>query len=535
MKEITRIHLAQAPYNIELAAKKELEKYLAAIEKLLGTDADTMREIEARMGELLSERGVSGEKVITTHDVAELKARLGEPGEFADESVAVSDRKKRFMRDERRGVIGGVLSGLSAYTSVDVVWYRIAAIVLALMSFGTMVLVYIVLWIAVPPARTAAERLQMRGDVPNLENIQEEANVEAVDRPARTKPFIMLIRVLGVLGFVGAAVGALALVAIALGVSIPVIGNYDWLVNGWLIAALIVASMSGILFAVLMGVLGYSAGTWRMSKSLVMTMIVITVIGLASFGTSLGLGMYGGQQLHSNVEAHTKVARTSLEQLKDAEEIKVSSTGVSWTSVRYVVTTAEPYAEACVLQRSGVAQVPIQVTREGTVATINTKQNETNPSSCYGLWSCDAGARELTIYGPAVKSVHATEGTVQYEAKQQTLHVEIAQNANVILAGTVASLDGSIAAGGGLLANGAAVDHVVLAVEQGSTIELGTVQTIALTVPASCGAEIENRITYTRAQEITVNGAAWHEAEARQLSCAVMERRDDSAAPGMVY
>ena len=52
MKEITRIHLAALPYNIEVAAKKELEKYLHAIESSLGADSDAMREIESRITEI---------------------------------------------------------------------------------------------------------------------------------------------------------------------------------------------------------------------------------------------------------------------------------------------------------------------------------------------------------------------------------------------------------------------------------------------------------------------------------------------------
>ena len=40
MNEITRIHLAATPYNIEVSAKKELEKYVAAIVKALDADDD---------------------------------------------------------------------------------------------------------------------------------------------------------------------------------------------------------------------------------------------------------------------------------------------------------------------------------------------------------------------------------------------------------------------------------------------------------------------------------------------------------------
>jgi phage shock protein PspC (stress-responsive transcriptional regulator) len=537
MKEITRIHLAQVPYNIELAAKKDLEKYLTAIEKLLGTDADTLREIEARMGELLGERGVTAEKVITVRDVAELKTRLGEPGEFADEPNLATETKKRFMRDSRRGMLGGVLAGLAAYTNVDVVWYRIAAIILALMSFGTAVLLYVVLWVVVPPARTAAERLQMRGDEPNLENIQEEATASGTERPTRRKPFIILIRVFGVVSFVGAAIGALALVAFVLGVSIPMIGTYDWLVNGWLVGALIGMALSGVLFAVLMSIAGYGVGAWRMNKSMGITLIIVTAAGLTSFGTSMGLGLYGGQQFQTTVESHTKAVRTPAEQLKGAKELQVKNTGASWLSVRYVVTTGEPYTEARILQQNGGSSVPVTLERDGDTVKVQVpQQNDTTMNACHGLWNCNLGVRELTIYGPAIDVVRVSEGTLQYETKQSSLRAEVAEHASLTVEGTVTSLESVVASNANMIANSAAIDHVNLTVEQGSTVQFGTVQSIAITVPASCGADTENHLTYTQAQDVTVNGTAWHGAEAQQLTCVSIDREyDDKATPSMVY
>jgi hypothetical protein len=57
MKEVARISLAALPYNIEIDAKKKLQYYLHAIEAALNADSDTMKEIEARVAELLAERG----------------------------------------------------------------------------------------------------------------------------------------------------------------------------------------------------------------------------------------------------------------------------------------------------------------------------------------------------------------------------------------------------------------------------------------------------------------------------------------------
>lgn len=121
MKEITRIHLASTPYNIEVEARKVLQKYLADIEKSLQADADTMKEIEGRIVELLLEQDINGEKVVTTYDVETIKKQLGEPGEFIDEGEAQSlqvQGDKRLMRDTEGGLLGGVLSGIAAYYDV---------------------------------------------------------------------------------------------------------------------------------------------------------------------------------------------------------------------------------------------------------------------------------------------------------------------------------------------------------------------------------------------------------------------------------
>lgn len=84
MKEITRINLASLPYNIDIEAKKTLEKYCLEIERNLGVDADAMKEIELRMTELLAERKVIGETVVSLEDVNFLRQQLGKPDDFAD-------------------------------------------------------------------------------------------------------------------------------------------------------------------------------------------------------------------------------------------------------------------------------------------------------------------------------------------------------------------------------------------------------------------------------------------------------------------
>lgn len=105
--------------------------------------------------------------------------------------------RKRLYRDTDHKVIGGVASGLAAYFKIDTVIPRII-FVLPLLgviftsifsnAFGfwglhhiffpfsigalpTLVVLYIILWIAVPKAVTQAEKLEMRGEKVDLQSI----------------------------------------------------------------------------------------------------------------------------------------------------------------------------------------------------------------------------------------------------------------------------------------------------------------------------------------------------------------------------
>jgi len=73
-----------------------------------------------------------------------------------------------------------VASGLSAYFGIDdPVWLRIAFVILVVTT-GVGLLAYIIMWIIVPKAKTASDRLAMRGAPINVEsiahNVEEEVN-----------------------------------------------------------------------------------------------------------------------------------------------------------------------------------------------------------------------------------------------------------------------------------------------------------------------------------------------------------------------
>ena len=189
MNEILRIHLAGVPYEIDIAAKKDLEKYLIAIKKSLGDEADAMEDIEIRMTEILSARGVTRDHVITEHDLKAIKEQLGEPQDFSStnssdakhekESVASKVNQiftdKRYYRDTDNAMIGGVLSGFAAYTGWDVTLLRLLLVALAFFTAGFAIILYIVVWICAPEASTTSEKLEMRGEPVNIDSIKQSA------------------------------------------------------------------------------------------------------------------------------------------------------------------------------------------------------------------------------------------------------------------------------------------------------------------------------------------------------------------------
>lgn len=142
MKEITRIHIAKISYDIEIFAKKDLEHYLHTLESY-GSDDEIINDIEIRMTELLEERGIKKDGVITKKDVDALREQLGEPSEIMGEGdvalgeSAIESSAKKLFRDTDSPVLGGVLSGIAYFFGISPVWTRILFIILALASFGT--------------------------------------------------------------------------------------------------------------------------------------------------------------------------------------------------------------------------------------------------------------------------------------------------------------------------------------------------------------------------------------------------------------
>ena len=92
MNKTININLAGTFFHVDENAYGKLSRYLDAIRKSLSSDAQTgdeiMRDIEARIAELFSEKLESATQVVTTKELDEVIAVMGQPEDYmVDEEI----------------------------------------------------------------------------------------------------------------------------------------------------------------------------------------------------------------------------------------------------------------------------------------------------------------------------------------------------------------------------------------------------------------------------------------------------------------
>jgi phage shock protein PspC (stress-responsive transcriptional regulator)/uncharacterized membrane protein len=78
---------------------------------------------------------------------------------------------KKLYRNPDDRTLGGVASGLAAYFGIEVIWMRLLFIGL-IFAGGSGFVIYIILWIITPVAKSITERIEMKGGAITLDNIE---------------------------------------------------------------------------------------------------------------------------------------------------------------------------------------------------------------------------------------------------------------------------------------------------------------------------------------------------------------------------
>ncbi len=187
MNKTVNINLAGTFFHIDEDAFGKLQRYLDAIKRSLsdpqGSD-EIIKDIEARIAELFSEKLKSPTQVVMLKELDEVIAVMGQPEDYAvDEEIFEDQPKssnrrssghKQLFRDVDNKFIAGVASGLSYYLGIDTIWVRLIWILLTIFSSGTFIIIYILFWILVPGAETTSEKLKMTGEPINISNIEKK-------------------------------------------------------------------------------------------------------------------------------------------------------------------------------------------------------------------------------------------------------------------------------------------------------------------------------------------------------------------------
>jgi len=180
MNKTKTVNLAGINFYLDEDAYIKLEDYLTQLKEHFKNHegaAEILRDIEIRIAEIFQQKISHPQEVITVSTVQDVIATLGRPGDFDQDETAEApgsrnqSHKKRLFRDVDNRMLGGVCSGLGAYLNLDPVIIRVIFLV-AILS-GISLLVYLVLWIVIPPALTTAEKIEMQGNPVNIENIEK--------------------------------------------------------------------------------------------------------------------------------------------------------------------------------------------------------------------------------------------------------------------------------------------------------------------------------------------------------------------------
>ena len=405
MKEITRIHLAKTPYDIELDAKEVLQNYLSEIKQMMGSE-DTMYEIEARMVELLGERGVQSNGIITMSDVEDLRSKMGLPKEFSDSEstedsqanlIPSNSPAKRLMRDTDNAIFGGVCAGIAAYWGINPLWVRLLFIISPFITFGTALLVYIIIWISLPEAKTAAEKLQMRGEPVTLNSLKKAANNSESKYRAK-ETLAKILRICLALGLFFTTLGLLAVLVVGsiTGImAMPFINEFTH-AQPWAWGLLISLIIAGIMAVEMFGVLTFSVARMKFTKAVLITLVITSVIGVLSIAGMVITGSKLSNEVVQDRQRLTKVIHAKLP--NNVEGVKyVELEGNHMTSE--IIPSSNLRVEAEYINYKGSEKPKIEVIRDGDTLEIELL-NRNKPCKNSTLFYCVDSPVHIKIYGP---------------------------------------------------------------------------------------------------------------------------------------
>ena len=190
MKKTINVAIGGCSFTIDEDAYNTLNDYLERFKAALDSTSSSsgvMDELEVRIADLLKGR-LGGRQVVDLVMTQSVIGELGYPEGYnpAEEQTGKEEAPKeeyhysgtdgekparKLFRDPDGKKLAGVCSGIALFLNVDVVLIRVIFLV-ALICGSAGFWIYLVIWIAAPEARTAAEKCELRGIPATAENIR---------------------------------------------------------------------------------------------------------------------------------------------------------------------------------------------------------------------------------------------------------------------------------------------------------------------------------------------------------------------------
>ena len=300
MKNVKRCSISGIAFTMDVDAYERLSAYMDSLRASCGQMPDgdeIVADIEARIAELI----LSDDSVVELPLVENVIRQMGSPEDISSdsdeaagpaqndsssasdtsaasgaESGAAGDRRdgvkepripRRLYRDMSNAKLGGVCAGLGKYFGADPVWIRLLFVVPLLLTplngivrlgplfgnmFGMFLLAYIVMWFAVPAARSARQKLEMNGERITAQSIRENTVAGApTDADSEAKPVVanvvtlfgrvvlILLKILAGIMVFGLIIAACAMI---IGVLVLLIGG-DGILGGHTYDSVTVATL----------------------------------------------------------------------------------------------------------------------------------------------------------------------------------------------------------------------------------------------------------------------------------------------------
>lgn len=189
MNKTISIALAGFSFVIEEHAYIKLNDYLQALRRSLEKEEveEVMYDIEIRIAEIFR-ASLGKREVVIDEDVEVVIAQIGTPEAIEEQEEAYYSEKtsfekknnkgeaKQLFRDIEGAKISGVCAGFAHYFGIDVTIMRIIWLLgMLITGFFLMILLYIILALAMPKAKTTSDILKMKGKPIDFEHIKEES------------------------------------------------------------------------------------------------------------------------------------------------------------------------------------------------------------------------------------------------------------------------------------------------------------------------------------------------------------------------